>query len=240
MTCQNEVVCSTKKSVRLACMTRKYTEKLCNLLSDMVDFECLPLDNYLTVALTPSNPILHTARLFSIFKDATAELNFPSMIKFYGDWNDLSSKTLLDMDSELQAICKSFSAIDLSGVIPLSIHYESASVEALTSKIKSIKSWNKLNSPMKKIGDKYFIDLESRYFQEDFPFGLCVLKAYAQITCVKTPVMNSVLYWYQKLSGVQFLDSNGNLDTRAIVCGSITQRFGITKPSDMENFYLGR
>lgn len=234
-----EVVASTKKSVRLGCMTRQYTEKLCNLLSDMVDFECLPLDNYLTVALTPSNPILHTARLFSIFKNVTVDTGLSDMIKFYGEWDDVSSEVLLAMDAELQTICKQFKNMDLSGVIPLSIHYESDSVQALTNKIRSIKSWHNLDSPMKKVDGQYFIDLESRYFQEDFSFGLCILKSYAQIVDVATPTMDKVLCWYQKLSGIQFFDSKGKLTTSILGCGSIPQRFGITKVCDVEKFYNG-
>ena len=235
-----EVVASTKKSVRLGCMSREQSKYVCDLLSSFLSFECRAVDNYLTIAFTPSNPILHTARLYSMFKDAVVESSFPKMIKFYGEWNDSSSKVLLDMDLELQSICKSFSAIDLSGVIPLSVHYESDSVESLTKKIKSIKSWHNLDSPMKMNGETYFIDLESRYFQEDFSFGLCILKAYAQIVGVETPVMDSVLWWYQKLSGLQFIDSEGKLDIKTISFGSIPQRFGITKPSDVEKFYFGR
>lgn len=237
---RHEVVASTKKSVRLGCMTRRHTGELCGLLSDMVDFECHPLDNYLTVALTPSNPILHTARLYSIFKDAAADARLSGMIKFYGEWSDESSRILLDMDAELQSICRCFKNIDLSGVIPLSVHYESDSVEALTQKIRSIKSWHNLDSPVKRMDGHYFIDLESRYFQEDFSFGLSILKAYAQIVGVATPTMDKVLCWYQRLSGVHFFDSEGNLATKVIDGGSVPQRFGITKVCDVEKFYLGR
>ena len=74
---------------------------------------------------------------------------------------------------------------------------------------------------MKIKGAQYFIDLESRYFQEDFLFGLCIFKAYAQITGVETPVMDKVLSWHQNLSGDVFLDYEGNLDIKAISCGSI-------------------
>lgn len=235
-----EVVSSTKKGVRLACMSREKTEYVCELLSSFLNFECRSVDNYLTVAFTPSNPILHTARLYSIFKNATAESAFPQMIKFYSEWNNLSSRVLLDMDLEVQAICSSFAGINLSGVIPLSVHYEADSVESLTKKIKSIKSWHNLDSPMKIKGAQYFIGLESRYFQEDFLFGLCIFKVYAQITGVETPVMDKVLSWYQNLSGDVFLDYEGNLDIKAISCGSIPQRFGITKLCDVEKFYLRR
>ena len=52
--------------------------------------------------------------------------------------------------------------------------------------------------------------------------------------------MDKVLSWYQNLSGDVFLDYEGNLDIKAISCGSIPQRFGITKLCDVEKFYLRR
>lgn len=231
-----EVFASTKKSVRLACLTRKMTTEICSLISNITNFVCNPVDNYLVVAFTPSNPILHTARLYTIFKSATTGAAFSKMIKFYGEWNDESSEVLLAMDCELQKICKQFKNIDLSEVIPLSIHYESDSVKALTNKITSIQSWHNLDSPMKSINGEFFIDLESRYFQEDFLFGLCILKAYAQIVNVKTPVMDKVLSWYQDLSGTRVLDSTGKLNKNVI--GSIPQRFGFITVDDVERFYL--
>ena len=100
--------------------------------------------NYLVVTFTPSNPILHTARLYSLFKDSTFETPFSKMIKFYGDWNDFASETLLKMDTELTKICEKLENFDLTEHVPLNDYYESKTVKELTKKITTIKNWHDL------------------------------------------------------------------------------------------------
>lgn len=42
-------------------------------LENLFETDCEVLPNYLCVTLTPSNPILHTSRLFAMFKDYVEE-----------------------------------------------------------------------------------------------------------------------------------------------------------------------
>jgi len=44
-----------------------------------------------------------------------------------------------------------------------------------------------------------FLDADSRCFTEDFPFGLCVIKAFSLICGVKTFTTEQVLKWYGNL-----------------------------------------
>ena len=52
---------------------------------------------------------------------------------------------------------------------------------------------------MIKKGDFYIIDKESRYFKEDFEFGLAILQNYARKYSVETPCMDIVMEWYINL-----------------------------------------
>lgn len=92
---------------------------------------------------------------------------------------------------------------------------------------------------MRSIDGQYLIDLNSKYFQEDFPFGLSILKTYVRAVTVATPVMDRILGWYQKLTESELLDSYGCPAMNKAVVGSAFWRFGITKISDVEKFYLG-
>ncbi|MGN9136127.1 2-dehydropantoate 2-reductase N-terminal domain-containing protein [Clostridium sp. HCP1S3_B4] len=58
-----------KKNIYIASIPRKEVKCICKDVSFLFNMPCEPLDNYLSVTLTPSNPILHTTRLYSIFKD---------------------------------------------------------------------------------------------------------------------------------------------------------------------------
>ena len=232
---KNIVKASSKKSVRLAILKNEITNELCYFVGNLFNIPCLPLKNYLTVTFTPSNPILHTSRLYSLFKDSNITTKFPRMIKFYAEWNDISSELLFQMDFELQQICKSYSQIDLSGVIPNPIYYESKTPKLLTKKINSIESLSNIDSPMKVKDDFYIIDLESRYFLEDFKYGLALLKAFALITNVETPCFDKVLKWYCRLSGDNLFDEQNRFIFSSI--RSCPQNFNITTINDIISYY---
>lgn len=171
------------------------------LLEDFFETECEVSPNYLCVTLTPSNPILHTSRLFSLFRDYHEGKVYKRNFLFYEEWSDDASEILFLCDAELQAICRkieiaSSHRLDLSKVVSLVKHYESASPEQLTQKMRSIKSLKGLSSPMKKAEHGWIPDFSSRYFSADFPYGLKILIEIGKIFDVATPSMNLIWDWF--------------------------------------------
>ena len=228
---------SKKKELYLACLNKSHTLQMCKEIEKLFKIQCKPVNNYLTVTLTPSNPILHTARLYSMFKDCDFSTPLERQIQFYSEWTDDSSRLLFEMDNELQQICISFSEIDLSGVKSLPIHYESPNITALTKKISSIPSFQGILSPLKEKNGIYYIDSESRYFKEDFMFGLCNLKGFALIAGIKTQAMDTVLSWYEKISGEKFWNDKGDFSGESIKNTGVPQIFGINTKTDIYNYY---
>ena len=208
------IYCSKKNIVRIATVGNPINPQVVNMFSLLFGLQIIPLSNYYVVNFTPSNPILHTSRLYSLFKDANCEKKYKRMIKFYSEWDDFSSEIMLGMNSELQDLCSKIEkekAIDLSEMIFLNEHYEVTDSKSMTKKLRSINSLSKIESPMLKKNNSYFIDLNSRYFKEDFKFGLYILKLYADHFNIKTPNMDLVLIWYQNISGEKFFDDDGTL-----------------------------
>lgn len=199
------VAVSPKKILRCAALDRRNTEYACILIEDFFGIDCERVSNYLVVCLTPSNPILHTARLYSMFKDCSAQSIIPRQIKFYAEWTDLASQVMIDMDKELDNVCRVYESagIDMSSFINIRNHYESQTVKAMTDKICSIKAFTDILSPLKKMtdGTGYVLDLSSRYFTEDFMYGLVNIKDYACACDVATPAIDAVLSWYAHISG---------------------------------------
>lgn len=221
---QQTVSASKKQAVRLAALPQHKTNELVLELGHILGLTCEPLKNYLTVTLTPSNQILHTSRLYSLFKNYNREYRADHNFLFYGEWDLASSEMLLACDNELQTMCRSLAPLDLSGVIPLSIHYESPDALALTKKISSIKSLANITSPMKQEDSGWVPDFSSRYFSEDFPFGLCLIKNFATICQIPTPNIDNVLAWYYSVC-----QSGPALDLAAQ---------GFNTKEDIINFYL--
>lgn len=149
----------------------------------------------MNITLTPSNPILHTSRLYNLFNE---KLSYSEIPLFYEDWNDETSKLLLCMDEELQNICKKI-PLNLSFVKSLKEHYESYDYASLTYKIKSIKGFKGLLTLMIKDNGQYIPDFNSRYFTADFNYGLYILIQISQLTSEPHPYMDMVYNWYKNL-----------------------------------------
>lgn len=175
------------------------------ILFELFQKECVVYPNYLNITLTPSNPVLHTSRLFSLFKDYTEEMVYPIHYKFYSEWSEESSDVLLKCDAEVQEICLALSRLDMSGVKSLRDHYQIEEVkgcindkERMTKKIRSLK-FLKDFAPMKSVENGYIPDLDARYFLEDFQFGLQVIIEFATILNTGKKQMEEIMSWQRKI-----------------------------------------
>lgn len=113
---------------------------------------------------------------------------------------------MLGIDSELQKMCKVLTEIDMRGVVSLKTHYESPTVSDLTRKIRSIPSFKGIYAPLIPTQSNEFrIDVNSRFFTEDFPYGLCIIKGFCEICGISTPYIDKVLQWYPGIYGCGIL-----------------------------------
>ena len=149
------------------------------------------LDSYLEASLTNSNPILHTGRLYTMFKGREEEL-FDHNILFYKEWTDEASDKLISMDKEFFAL---LGVLGINSIPTLLDYYESKDAESLTRKISSIPAFQTITSPMVEVPGGWKVDFGSRYFTEDFPFGLRWIKELANKYGIETPVIDEVYDW---------------------------------------------
>ena len=156
------------------------------LLENMLHIKVNVLDNFLEVNLSNSNPILHSARTYSLIKEKWA---YEDRILFYEKWNDNASEILLQMDEEFMKIIK---ALNLKNVKSLKEHYGVSNVQEMTKKIQSIDAFKGIYMPMVKMNNKFIPDIKSRYFTEDIAMGLKYIKDYATKLDIETPTINKV------------------------------------------------
>lgn len=192
-----------RDELHLAAMPNKNTASICKIVEGIFDIKCTPLPNYLNLTLTPSNPILHTTRLRTVFKDYSEGVVYPRLPLFYEEWSDESSRLLLKCDEEVQSICKALVDFDLSYVKSLKIHYESPTAEKMTEKISSIEGFKGLKTPCREVDGGFIPDLTSRYFTADFSYGLTIIKQIADFCSVSTPNIDETLDWYEKICTVK-------------------------------------
>ena len=186
----------------LASIPTTYAAKLSEFMSNLFDMPCEPLKNYLSVTMTPSNPILHTTRLATMFDDYVPGRVYERNPLFYGEWSDKSSERLLACDSEHQHMLKMLDEMDLTAVKSLVIHYDNSDTpEKMTAKITSIESLHNLSSPMKEVEGGWIPDFNSRYFTADFPYGLAIIEELADIIGADVPEIKKTMQWYRDVTG---------------------------------------
>ncbi len=175
------------------------TFEIAKMLEQEFNMPCVPLPNYLSVTLTPSNPILHTTRLFTLFHNYHEGKTYPRNYLFYEEWDDESSQMLIACDIELQNLCKKI-PMDLTAVKSLREHYQSENASAMTKKISTITAFLGMKSPMKFGDSGWTPDFDSRYFTADFSYGLKVIQEISNLFCVPTPNIDRVWNWYKTVS----------------------------------------
>ena len=173
------------------------------VFSSLFDIPVYWLDNFLKVTLTNSNPLLHPSRLFGMFGTGVQEFENPLL--FYEDWDDFSSEIYIACDIELHTLMNKLhlSEKDIPTILS---YYESEDAATLTKKIRSIKAFKGLLAPMRlSENGKYVPDYANRYFTEDIPFGLLLVKAFAEKMSVSTPTIDKLICWAQSVMGKDFL-----------------------------------
>ena len=152
------------------------------------------LKSYYEVSLTNSNPLLHPARLYTLWSGWHEGVVYPENSLFYEQWTDEASELLIQMDEEFQQLLGVLPVT--KGSIPTILdYYESTDAASLTHKLQSIEAFKGIKSPMKKVAGGYVPDFESRYFTEDFPYGLQIIQQQAREHGIKTPMIDKVLRW---------------------------------------------
>lgn len=192
-----------KDSLQVATIPSEKASNLAVQVEEMLEITCTVLPNYLNVTLTPSNPILHTSRLYSMFSDYRKGRVYDHNILFYEEWTDDASRIMLQCDEELQNLCAFLEPLDLEGVRSLKIHYESDTPEKMTAKIQSIKAFKGITSPMKQTELGWIPDFTSRYFTADFSYGLKIIYDMAKCVKVKTPMIEQIWNWYLSVSDTE-------------------------------------
>lgn len=187
-----------KNRLNMAVEHCQQPEPLRLALEDMLRTPVTLLDNFYEACLSNSNPLLHPARLYSLWKDWHEGIIYNHNPMFYEEWTEEASRLYVAMDEEFQALIETLPV--KKGSIPTVLdYYESTDAISLTDKLRSIEAFKGIQSPMITLENGYVPDFKSRYFTEDFPYGLALIRQLAKEKGVVTPVMDNVCAWGMKM-----------------------------------------
>ncbi|MGI6329250.1 MAG: NAD/NADP octopine/nopaline dehydrogenase family protein [Bacilli bacterium] len=229
-------VSSVKPEIFIASIPLKEAYNYKEVLKKLFKVKVTVLKNYAGISFTSSNPLLHTARLYDLFKEAQKEQIYNKKIRFYQKWTLNSSRLLIDLDKEMSLIVRKVTnnSYQIKTVLE---HYEVDDDLSLTNKIKSIEAFKNIDAPFIKIDqNKYQIDWESRYFKEDFPYGLCIIKGYAILAKISTPTIDKIIKWYQTIIKKEYIINEFKLGKDYLETG-MPQKYGIKSLKELENVF---
>ena len=164
-------------------------QALSSFFTDALSTPTITLHHYLEATLTNSNPILHPSRIFGMLSDHVGDL-YDREYLFYEEWDEKSSDVLIHQDE-----------------IPCLLdYYESTDISSLTQKIRSIKAFKGIKMGMiPQENGQFTIDYSNRYFTEDIPYGLLIIKSLGILLNVPTPMIDKVIYWTQMKMNKSYL-----------------------------------
>lgn len=188
-------ILGTKSSLVVAVenASTEQTHEFVNWLEEAFEIPVNLRKHYLEVAISNSNPLLHTSRLYAMLADR-GDKPFSSNFGFYSSWDDKASELYIAMDRELHELINVL-PIDHDCLPTVLEYYEQPDAQALTRKISTIPAFQGILSPLIETPDGFVADYSSRYFSEDFENGLRNYVELARKYGISCPEMTKVYNW---------------------------------------------
>ena len=183
-----------KESLHVAIEQTEDKESVRVVLEQLFEKPVTLAGSFYEVSLSNSNPILHPSRLYTMWRDWQPGIVYPHNPQFYAEWTLEASTLLLQMDDEFQSLLKKL-GLKEGCIPPILDYYESTDADSLTQKLRSIKAFQNIASPMKAVERGFIPDFSSRYFTEDFPYGMRFIVETAQKHHVSIPTTENIYQW---------------------------------------------
>lgn len=175
--------------------TENIVERECfrSKLERLLNTPTMLLESFYEATLTNSNPILHTARLYSMWHEWDGK-PFDTCTLFYKEWTVKASELMIKMDEEFMRLLAVL-PMRTNSIPTLLEYYESSDAASLTEKLRSIAAFQNIPSPMQETPEGWVPDFTSRYFTEDFPFGLRFIVDLCHEHNISIPTIENVYAW---------------------------------------------
>lgn len=170
------------------------------LLGWLLPFGIVFAPTYLCVSISPSNQLIHPARLYSFNRSGADRLR-PG-VGFYAEWDDAASDVLLSLHAEVARLRDALH-LPAKFLQTLVDRRNPHSASDVTREIRAEKSLAKISFPLRARTSGFTLDLGHRFFREDVGEGLAYVLGIAQQAGVNMPTAGAIHTWYQHLTQVR-------------------------------------
>jgi len=171
-------------------------------------------DNFISLTLSVDNQIIHTSRLYGLYKRYGGKWNILNNVPyFYRDYDEISANLLKALDDDYSLIREAIKKQYIDYSFPYMLNYLALERLSYNSENKNIKesfinsqTLGAIKTPVIKIGNMWEFDKNHRFFYDDIYYGLCIAKWIAQKMEIQVKTIDEILIWAEKILNDKILD----------------------------------
>eukprot|EP00921_Rhytidocystis_pertsovi_P003129 GHVQ01005210.1.p1 GENE.GHVQ01005210.1~~GHVQ01005210.1.p1 ORF type:complete len:443 (+),score=29.76 GHVQ01005210.1:202-1530(+) len=249
-------VTSVKQNFKVACNLAKSGKddttplQICELVR--VLFDAVNVDHvggFITGTLYPINSVLHPARNFSVVGESFVKGKdyLDENPLFYEDMDDTSVSRISAVSQELKTVAdmlarkgaqSSGQEFDLN--IPTILEFlqfvYGTGYHDLKEMFTKNPAYKGYRCPLTQSPSGWEPNFGDRYYLEDIPLGLCVIKGVADLVDVETPTVDRLICWAQGQMNKEYI-KDGKLQGKDVKETTAPQRFGIDSLDKLLKYY---
>ncbi|UVK35719.1 NAD/NADP octopine/nopaline dehydrogenase family protein (plasmid) [Mesorhizobium sp. AR10] len=184
-----------RNSVVAAAVNPAHNARARVLLSALLPFHFVMAPEFEYVSVSPGNPLIHPARLFS--SQCATPPRPACNDRFYADWDDGASKVLLALHKELAAL-RDAANLSRKFIRTLVDRRPTPSPSELTREIRDERRLSEVRLPCILDGEGTALDRSHRFFREDIGEGLSYIVELARNRGVAMPNCEAIVRWYDQ------------------------------------------
>lgn len=189
-----------KDSLSVAVEQSADKESVRCIVEDLFNTPVKLLRSHYEASLSNSNPLLHTSRLYTLWHNWEPGVSYKRNPGFYTEWTNEASNLYITMDGEFQGLLHHLGVTE-NNVPPVLEYYGCKDADSLTRKIRTIPAFQGILAPMTMDRGRYEPDFSSRYFREDFLYGLRFVVEQGEALQLDMQTCNTVYQWGNSLIG---------------------------------------
>lgn len=236
------LVFGAKRLLRIATEDGKDSHDVKSHLKAILKMPFLTDTDFIACCLWPNNPSLHPPILIGLFEDWDGKTPYdPEKLPLYiyKDLRTKSAEFIVALDKELCALVKELSKkhpenanlrLDYSMKTCIMENYKEQVLNAwdTVSCVSSCVAFGKHKIPYTQVEGGVVPTLKHKFFETDLTHGLTTWKDMAAMVGMKTPTIDRIIYWNQRLNNKEYLLPDGTLNGKDIDECVIPSRIGVT------------
>lgn len=164
-------------------------------------------DNFISLTLSVDNQIIHTSRLYGLYKRYKGIWNTEEEVPyFYRDYDLLSANLLKELDNDYSLIRERIKELYPENNYEYMLDYlklEQLTYNSSNDNIKesftNSETLGAIKTPVVQFNNKWVINKDHRFFYDDIYYGLCIAKWIAEKLNIEVTTIDEILNWAQSI-----------------------------------------